>query len=354
MKTVSDLFVALKSTLHDVLVRSNATRQGIVLVVDDERRLLGVITDGDIRRAVLASLDLGILVEELLRRKGDAPPITARDNTPHAQLVALVRKTGICHVPLLNAEGRVSRLVTIEDLLQEDEIALQAVVMAGGKGTRLHPLTIETPKPMLHVGDQPLMERIIRQLSETGIRQVSVTTHHLAEKITEHFGDGSQFGVNLNYVAEEELLGTAGGLSLMQAPDTTLLVINGDIVTDVDFRAMLAFHREHNATLTLGVRQYDVQIPYGVVESDGARVQRVTEKPSHRYFVNAGIYLLEPRAHALIPKGRRFDMTDLIAILLAQGLPVVSFPIWEYWRDIGQRDDYIGAQADMKDGTLLR
>ena len=290
----------------------------------------------------------------MLKGKGDAPPITARDNAPHSELAALVRKTGICHVPLLNAEGQVSRLVTIEDLLQEDEIALQAVVMAGGKGARLLPLTMETPKPMLHVGDQPLMERIIRQLSDTGIREVSVTTHHLAEKITAHFGDGSQFGVNLNYVAEEELLGTAGGLSLMQPPDNTLLVINGDIVTDVDFRAMLAFHREHNATLTLGVRQYDVQIPYGVVESDGARVQRVTEKPLHRYFVNAGIYLLEPQAHALIPKGRRFDMTDLIAILLNQQLPVVSFPIWEYWRDIGQREDYLGAQADMKDGTLPR
>lgn len=352
MKDVSELFVGPASTLHDVLVRSNATRKGIVLVVDDERRLLGVITDGDIRRATLAKLDLTVTARALLECKGGAPPITARDDTPHSELVALVRATTISHVPLLNAAGQVTRLVALEDLLQEDEIALQAVVMAGGKGTRLHPLTEEMPKPMLPLGDRPLMERIIRQLAETGIRQVNVTTHYLADKITEYFGDGQQFGVNLNYVPEVRLLGTAGGLGLMPTPDTTLLVINGDIVTDVDFRAMLAFHHEHQAMLTMATRQYEVLVPYGVIESDGVQVRRVVEKPSYRYFVNAGIYLLEPQAHSLIPKDQRFDMTDLIAVLLHRGLPVVSFPIWEYWRDIGQHDDYVQAQADARDGTL--
>ena len=353
MKGVSELLVSASSTLHDVLTRSNAARKGIVLVVDDGLRLIGVVTDGDIRRAILARIELSTRVGALLESKGSARPITASDDAPHSELVALVRKTGISQVPLLNAKGQVTRLVALEDLLQEDEIALQAVVMAGGRGTRLHPLTEDMPKPMLPVGDRPLMERIIRQLSDTGIRQVNITTHFQAEKITKHFGDGHQFGVNLTYVAEDRQLGTAGGLALMPASETTLLVINGDIVTDVDFRAMLAFHHEHKAMLTMATRQYEVQVPYGVIESDGVHIRRVVEKPSHRYFVNAGIYLLEPQAHSLIPKDQRFDMTDLIAVLLARELTVVSFPVWEYWRDIGHHDDYIQVQADARNGTLV-
>lgn len=349
IKDLSDLFVAPACTLRDVLVRSNAAAKGIVLVVDDERRLLGVITDGDIRRAMLAGVDLTVEAQTLLANKGNPKPITAHEDAPHGELVALLRATGISHVPLLNALGQVTRVVGLENLLDEDEIALQAVVMAGGRGTRLHPLTEEMPKPMLPIGDRPLMERIIRQLSDAGIRQVSVTTHYLADKITSHFGDGAAFGVRLSYLPEDKLLGTAGGLGLMPASDTPLLVINGDILTQVDFRAMLAFHREHKAALTIAVRLHEVDVPYGVVESDGVHVRRVVEKPTYRYFVNAGIYLLEPRTHELIPKNKRFDMTDLISTAIDQGWPVVTFPIWEYWRDIGQHQDYVEAQADVKD-----
>jgi len=352
MKDVSRLFVSREATLREVLETSNATRRGIVLVVDGERRLLGVITDGDIRRAALANVDLATGVAKLLEAKGAAKPITARVGTPHAELVELFRRTGVIQVPLLDAEGRVADLATIEDLLREDEIALQAVVMAGGKGTRLYPLTEDLPKPMLPVGDRPLMERIIRQLSGAGIREVSITTHYLAEKITGHFGDGREFGVNLNYVPEDRLLGTAGGLSLMPTPEAPLLVINGDILTEVDFRAMLAFHREQRAALTMAVRPYEITVPYGVVESDGARVKAVVEKPTYRHFVNAGIYLLEPAVHRMIPKDQRFDMTDLIRAVLAGGQTVASFPVLEYWRDIGQHKDYLAAQSDVQSGKL--
>lgn len=352
MKDVTTLFVGRDATLRDVLVVSNSSRRGIVLVVDETRRLVGVITDGDLRRAMLANLDLATPARQLLEHKGAARPITAPAGAPHGDLVDIVRRTGVSQIPLVDAEGRVQGLVAIEDLLREDELALSAVVMAGGKGTRLHPLTAELPKPMLPVGDRPLMERIIGQLSSAGIREVSITTHHLAEKITEHFGDGREFGVHLNYVQEDKLLGTVGGLSLMPTPDTPLLVINGDILTELDFRAMLAFHREQSAALTMAVRPYEVQVPYGVVEADGARVREVVEKPTYRYFVNAGIYLLEPHVHALIPRDERFDMTDLIRAVLANGQTVASFPIWEYWRDIGQHKDYLAAQSDVQNGTL--
>lgn len=355
MKHVSELFVYHDTRLRDVLIRSNATRRGIVLVVDESRRLLGVITDGDIRRAFLARTDLDTPASDLLSAKGERPkPITAPLGASHEQLMALLRETGVSHVPLVNAEDQVEKLVCLEDLLQEDEIALHAVVMAGGRGTRLHPLTEDMPKPMLPVGDRPLMERIIRQLSETGIHQVSVTTHFRAEKISEHFGDGRGFGVCMNYIAEDRQLGTAGGLALMPEPESTLLVVNGDILTEMDFRVMQSFHREHCAALTIAVRQYEVQVPYGVVESEGVHVSRLVEKPVHKFFVNAGIYLLEPEVHRLIPKGIHFDMTDLIREAMERGMTVVSFPIWEYWRDIGQHQDYEQAQADVKNGTLSK
>jgi len=354
MKSAGELFVPPTATLREVLVRSNATRRGIVLVVDAQRHLLGVITDGDIRREMLAGTDHAVSAQSLLARKEPGRPITAALTASHAELVEILQRTGVSHVPLVNEDGQVERLVALEDLLQEDELALQAVVMAGGRGTRLHPLTEELPKPMLPLGDKPLMERIIAQLSEAGIRHVNITTHYLAEKITGYFGDGKAFGVHLNYLPEDKLLGTAGGLGLLPALDTPLLVINGDILTQVDFRAMLAFHREHQAALTVAVRPYEVQIPYGVVESDGIQVRRMVEKPTYRYFVNAGIYLLEPRVHQLIPKNERSDMTDLIRSALEQRWPVASFPVWEYWRDIGQHQDYLDAQADVEDGTLNR
>jgi NDP-sugar pyrophosphorylase family protein len=322
-------------------------------VVDDDKRLLGVITDGDIRRTMLANMELTLSSAALLQGKRNHP-ISATIHASHKDLVALVRKTKVSHIPILDDAGCVVDLVGLDDLLltNGDPLPVQAVVMAGGYGTRLQPLTTSLPKPMLPVGERPLMERIIRQFSQMGIRQVNITTHYLGEKITEYFGDGTRFGVEMKYVPEEELLGTAGGLGLMPTPDTPMLVINGDILTDVDFRAMFAFHKEHNADLTVAVRQHDMQVPYGVINSDGPYVREVIEKPMQKFFINAGIYLVEPLAHRLIPKGQRFDMTDLIQRLLEQQRVVVSFPIWEYWRDIGQHSDYEQAQDDVKNGKL--
>jgi NDP-sugar pyrophosphorylase family protein len=220
--------------------------------------------------------------------------------------------------------------------------------MAGGFGKRLLPLTQNTPKPMLPIGEQPLMERMIGQLRDAGIHRVNVTTHFEPEKIRDYFGDGERFGVNLNYVSEERPLGTAGALRLIETKKEPLLIINGDILTRVDFRAMLDFHREHQADLTVGVREYDFQVPYGVIETEGARVTGVNEKPVYKFFVNAGIYLLQPALDEFIPKDERFDMTDLIEKLIAAGRTVASFPIMEYWLDIGRLADYERAQEDVK------
>jgi len=328
----------------------DSNRLGIVLVVNEEKKLVGTVTDGDVRRAVLGNLDLAQPVSLLLKRKGGSPyerPITAPASAGRATFLSLLQDHDICHLPLLDDGERVVGLVTVDDFVPNRVLPLKAVVMAGGLGSRMLPLTQDLPKPMLPVGDQPLMEIIIQQLREAGIRQVNVTTHHKSEKITDHFGDGRDFGVELNYVTEDRPLGTAGALGLMEVPRETVLVINGDILTQMDFRAMLAFHREYQGDLTIAVRQYDIQIPFGVVECQGAAVTSITEKPLLNFFVNAGIYLLEPIVYSYLPNGKSFDMTDLIQRLLVDGRRVVSFPVREYWLDIGFPDDYQKAQSDV-------
>jgi NDP-sugar pyrophosphorylase family protein len=203
---------------------------------------------------------------------------------------------------------------------------------------------------MLTLGDRPLLELTIERLRNAGIKRMNVTTHYLPEVISNHFGDGTAFDVEISYVEEDRPLGTAGGLKLLEASNETLLVINGDIITEVDFRAMLAYHRDHGADVTVGVRQFELQVPYGVIECDGMRVRRVQEKPLLNFLVNAGIYLLEPTVYRYIPEGHRFDMTDLIERLVEKGRHVVSFPIVEYWLDIGQKADYERAQEYVRNG----
>jgi NDP-sugar pyrophosphorylase family protein len=205
---------------------------------------------------------------------------------------------------------------------------------------------------MLPVGDRPLMEYTIEQLKKAGISNLNITTHYLTDKISEHFGDGSDFGVDINYVREEHPLGTAGALGLMEPPDETLLVINGDILTRVDFRAMLEFHRKHQAALTVGVRQYELEVPFGVLDCRGPDVVGLSEKPRHRFLVNAGVYLLDSSVHSYIPRDAFLNMTDLIEKLIADGRKVVSFPILEYWLDIGHPTDYKQAQEDAQNGKV--
>ena len=259
----------------------------------------------------------------------------------------MLQHHNILHVPVLDEDDRVVGLVS-RDVLPTPLLPLQAVIMAGGRGSRLFPLTEHLPKPMLPVGEQPLLEIIIRQLRESGIKRVNVTTHHCGEKIEKHFGDGHGLGVELNYVAEDRPLGTAGSLGLMEVPQETTLVINGDILTQVNFQAMHAFHCAQGADLTVAVRQYDVQVPFGVIECEGSAVRRLREKPVLNFFVNAGIYLLEPGVYQYLVTGQRMDMTDLIQVLLDRGRPVASFPVREGWLDIGQPADYVQAQTLAK------
>ena len=338
-------------SIRDTMGIMDASALGIVLVVDREGKLLGTITDGDVRRAVLALVDLDQPVSVLLARKAGSPyahPITAHVSADEAVYLSKLKDHNILQLPILDKEDRVVGLVTLDEFVPSPALPLRAVIMAGGSGTRLHPLTEHLPKPMLPVGGRPLMEIMLERLRDAGIRHVKVATHHKGEKITEYFTDGKEFGVELSYISEEQPLGTVGALGLLECLSETTLVMNGDILTELDFRAMLSYHKEHEADLTVAVRHYDVQVPYGVVECEGSTVHRLNEKPSFGFFVNAGIYLLEPSVHRFIPNGTRLDMTELIQRLLDEGRPIVSFPIREEWLDIGHHADYRQAQRDIR------
>ena len=351
------LCVGPEEPIHSAIQCIDACGCGIALVADTERRLLATITDSDIRRAILADQDLEVSVGGFLAARPLVPhstPVTAAVGTAPEILLDLMTSQFVRQIPLLDAHGRLADLAVIDDFLPSSIPGMRAVIMAGGLGTRLRPFTDELPKPMLPVGGRPLMEHIIEQLSKAGIRDVHVSTHYKPEHIINHFGDGRAFGINLTYLNEEQPLGTAGALGLLSLPKGTQLVINGDILTQINFGAMLAFHQEHRAEMTVGVRRYDVQVPYGVIECEGTRVSSLTEKPQLSLLVNAGVYLLEPSVYELIPRERSFNMTDLIGLLLDAGRAVISFPIREYWLDVGQHTDYSQAQNDIKNGRLAQ
>jgi dTDP-glucose pyrophosphorylase/CBS domain-containing protein len=354
-KDFSALIVSESSTIRSVISCIDRNAKGIAIVLDADNHLIATVTDGDIRRAILAGLDAELPVRELLNRRTNMSPngpITAPVGTPDTTLLHMMAETTVRHIPLVDEENRVVDVALLSELVREYELPLRAVVMAGGFGTRLRPLTEDLPKPMLKLGSRPLLELIVEQLREAGIKRLNVATHYKSDVISEHFKDGQEFGVDIRYVKENQPLGTVGALSLLEESNEPLLVINGDILTRVDFRAMHNFHREHNADLTVAVRQYEMRVPYGVVDTDGVAVRGISEKPLLKQFINAGIYLLSPTVKRMIPNGQPYDIPDLIQLLLREARTVVCFPIREYWLDIGEADQYDQAQADIANGVF--
>lgn len=348
MIDIKTLFVSKDTSLKQVLQCIDSNRQGIALVVDAQRRLIDTITDGDMRRAILDQLSLDSRVEDLLPRKHTQhPPVMAFKGVSEAELLSLMNEGGIRHIPLVDSHGRVVDIALLTEIANGRTMNLRGVVMAGGFGTRLRPLTNEIPKPMVPIAGRPLLEHIINQLRESGIRRVDFTTFYKGEVIEQHFRDGTGFGVQIGYTQETEPLGTAGSLHLLEDWSETLLVMNGDIFTKMDFQALFNFHEEHDADMTVAVRTYEIAVPFGVIETDGESITGISEKPVIRNFINAGVYLLSPRVRQLIPTGEVFHMTDLIQKLVSEKRKVICFPIHEYWIDIGNMEDYQEAKLEV-------
>jgi len=337
-------------TIGRVMALMEQNASGLVLLVDGQDRLLATITDGDIRRAFLDGCGIDDSAGRLLEAKAHAPgPICGRLGQDAEEMAALMRARRIRHLPVLDGEDRVVDVVFLESFAPRASMPLNALVMAGGFGVRLRPLTDCLPKPMLPIGDRPLLEIIIARLRKAGVGRVFISLHYLAEKIVDHFGTGEDFGVEITYIRETTPLGTAGAIGLLPPSDIPLLVINGDVLTAVDFNAMFQFHREHGAALTVAMRGYQLQVPYGVLRCDGHKVVSLVEKPTYSYLTNAGLYVLSPEVAASIERDQRLDMPELIERLITDGQNVSGFPIIEYWLDIGSHSEYDRARQEHCD-----
>ena len=336
--------IGADARLLDAIACIDGSGAQIALVVDEARRLMGTLTDGDIRRALLHNLSLSTRVTEIMTRQPRMAPAGSDD----AMLFRLMRALQIRHLPLVDDDGRVVGLRTLDAILQSPRRPNRVVLMAGGLGSRLRPLTQSTPKPMLPVGGKPLLQTILETFIDQGFHRFAISLNYLAETIIGHFGDGRRWGVEIEYLQEPCRMGTAGSLTLLgERPDEPFLVMNGDILTSVDFRQMLQFHIDNDALATMALHEYTLKVPYGVVQVAGHRLTGITEKPAHHHFINAGIYVLAPAAWDRIPKDTLFDMPELFQQLIAEGQTTVAFPIREYWLDIGQPQDLQRAEDEF-------
>ncbi len=349
MKNSSRLFISPTASFKDAMACIERESIKAAIVIDQEGRLLDVITDGDLRRAILDGHDISEPVSVIKDRRAAnrvRNPVSAHESTDRVQLKNIMAKAGIRQIPLLDDQDRVVNVLTYREIDLNVIDDLEAVIMAGGFGKRLMPLTKNKPKPMLEVGSKPLLERILLGLKEYGVTKIHITTFYKRESIQEYFGDGSAIGVDINYIEENQPMGTAGALSWLDIASKDLLVVNGDIMTDVDFASMVEFHKDSVASMTVGVKDHQYTVPFGVVRMDNGIVLSVEEKPTFHHFVNAGIYVISRTSLNQIPNDKHYDMTDLISALIIEGDRVVGFPIHEYWMDIGEMDNYLRANRE--------
>lgn len=348
LETHPEIVLRPSDTVRDAMDAMTKTLVGFTLVVDAGRKLLGVVTDLDIRRALLRGAVLASPVAKAMNRK----PIVVAEGTPSERIAALFGTRGKTHLPIVDKLGRLSGLAALADYVTVPKrYPNRVVVMAGGFGKRLKPLTDHTPKPMLRLADKPILEHLIEQMASAGFGHFTFTVNYLAEQIERHFGDGSRWGVEIDYVREPKPLGTAGALSLLKrSVEHPLIVMNGDILTKVDFAALLDFHRAEKGLATICVKHHEIQVPYGVVEQSRRKLSRFVEKPTQRFLVNAGIYVLEPRALAWVPKRRACHMPEFLALIRSRRRGgVACFPIQEYWLDIGGHQEFKRAEKEFGD-----
>lgn len=312
----------------------------IALVVCPDRKLIGIVTDGDIRRALLAERSLDTPVGEFMRRQ----PRAALLGTDKGVLLNRLRHEQILHLPIVDESGELKDLAYLPLFEQLSNNDNQVIVMAGGLGTRLRPLTESLPKPLIPVRGRPLIDGIIDNLVAQGFTDITFCVNYLGHMLEDHLEDGTKYGARFSYVREEQRLGTAGALALLPSkPNTSFFVMNADIVTTVDFQAMLEFHKSSSVVASIAVNSFTYEVPFGVVEIDGKNLSRIREKPQYNFLVNAGIYLLEPSALGVVPVDTYYDMTTLFEDLIANDMPAAVFPVRENWIDIGRPEDLMRA-----------
>ena len=348
MKNIEKIKIAPDATIKLALkiISNGAIR--IAIVVNKNGKLLGTLTDGDIRRGFLKGLDINSPIKSIIFKK----PIIAKKKDSKEKLLKIALSKKIYQVPIVDNNYKVIGIHVLDELIKHKNKSNKVVIMAGGKGMRLRPLTKNIPKPMLRVGKKPILQTIIEKFKESGYENFVICVNHLSKVIKNYFGNGTKFGVKIEYIHEKKRMGTAGALSLFKTKLTEpFFVINGDLMINLDFEKMLDFHDKHNATATMGVKEYSFNSPYGEVNLVNENILFINEKPMHKFFANAGIYVLNPECINLVPK-KFFDMTTLFKKIILKKKKTISFPLDEYWKDVGRLIDYQKANKEfLKDSN---
>ena len=344
MKTWERTLVGPDMTLREALATIDRAGSQVALVVDADRCLIGTLSDGDARRGLLKGLSLADKVTAAMHMN----PTVAKAGDDRHSILATMRRHGLHQIPVVDAHGVVTGLAVVDDFLNAPVREHWVVVMAGGLGSRLQELTNDTPKPMLKVGSRPLLETIVRSYAEQGFRRFYFAVNYRAEQIESHFGDGSALGVEVRYLREQQRLGTAGALSLLpEQPELPLVVTNADLLSKEDYGRMVDRHVESMADATMAVRDYEMQVPFGVVRERDGHIEAIEEKPVHHFTVSAGMYVLSPTVLELVPHGHFFDMPSLFDAAVRAGLRTRCHHIDGYWLDIGRMPDYERANIDF-------
>ncbi|CAH1215786.1 UTP--glucose-1-phosphate uridylyltransferase [Paenibacillus allorhizoplanae] len=321
----------------------------IALVIDSHNKLLGTVTDGDIRRGILNGISLQSQVSLVMNTQ----PFTGSVHESRENILQKMKDHRLHQIPIVNDNGCLTGIELFEELVQSKKLHNCVLLMAGGLGTRLSPMTDNCPKPLLKVGIKPILETIIENFIDQGFYRFYLSVNYRADMIRDYFGDGSKWGVEIRYIEESMKLGTAGALSLIgDKPTEPIIVMNGDLLTKVNFQQLLQFHTDNNSKATMCVREYEFQVPYGVVQIDNHRLMNIVEKPKQLFFVNGGIYVLDPEVVKFVPKDSFYDMPNLFEVCIEHKLETTVFPIREYWIDIGQVDDFNRANNEYKERFL--
>lgn len=349
LRDVNKLLIKPDSSLRDVIKAIDEGGMQLALVINDEQKLLGTITDGDVRRGLLRGLTLESKAREVMATsfkstlETDPPEVTKE----------IMKINNFSKLPVLSQGGYLNGVAFIGDLGLTEKKPNTVVIMAGGRGKRLMPFTEDCPKPMLPVGGKPMLQMIVENCREAGLTNFIFTVNYLKEKIMDYFGDGEKFGVKIEYVVEENPLGTAGALSLIdKLPNEPMLVMNGDVLTRVNYSSMLEFHETHNSDLTVCARIYSIKVPFGVVKVEEGQVFGIKEKPVFNHYVNAGVYVLNPQIIKDIPLNEFHDMTEMIERRIASGGKVCAFPVHEYWLDVGNPESFEKANGDWTEASF--
>jgi len=338
---ISQIQLTQTDTIRDAISIIERGHVQFAYVVDDDLLLIGTVTDGDVRRGLLDGYSLDAPVVSIMNTSYRFLSASATQD----EAISLMHREALHQIPLLDDKGRVAKLFLLEELMKPITRSNPVVIMAGGEGKRLRPLTLDRPKPMLPVGGVPMLEIILKQCIDAGFTQFYLSVNYLKDHIKNYFGGGDDWGVNIQYLEEDQPLGTVGALSLLpEKPQEPVLVLNGDVLTRVNYGKLLNFHEENQASATMCVREHLTQIPFGVVHTNDVNVQSIVEKPTVNHLVNAGIYILNPKLLDLVPLGRYYDMPQLLQDAITHHYHIAAFPVHEYWLDLGQHETLEFAQ----------